>query len=607
MEQTMGPGGADLFLSGAILLAAALGFVLLFRRLGLGAVLGYLIAGIVIGPQMLGLVADPELIVDFAEVGIVLLLFLVGLELAPARLWQLKRNIFGLGLAQVTLCGLALAGLVYFTTTASIGAALALGLPLALSSTAQVLPLLQSAGRLNTPNGERAFSVLLFQDLSIVPLLTIVAALSRAPAEANASTLPGWLLALYAAAAIASLVAAGRYLLRPLLKLIGHVAERELFIVAGLFAVFGSAALMHAIGLSAALGAFIAGVMLADSPFRHELEADIDPFRSILLGLFFLGVGMMLDVSAIARNPLFIVAMALALVAVKVAIIFALAKLFGADNRSAFVLGLLLSQGGEFAFVLFAAAQEALLIAPEAASRFGAIVTLSMATTPFLILLTQRFGGVRGSSSDDLDDPSMASQASVIVIGHGRFGQAVVQIFAGANIAATIIDLSPDLIVQSGLFGRKVFYGDGTRIDLLRSAGADKAQALIFCIDDPSFDAARVEPIAYAFPQAKIFVRAVDRRHLLSLKSAPIAAAQREVFESAVKLARTALLKTGIDTLMADRVVDEFRRRDCERLELQMAKGDMRAGMHLSFGTADSAEFDPGAEVDAESEPRLTS
>lgn len=585
--------GGDIFLSGTVLLAAALGFVLLFRKLGLGAVLGYLVGGIIIGPQVLELVDDPELIVGFAEIGIVLLLFLVGLELAPSRLWKLKRDIFGLGMAQVVLCGMALAAYVYGITGSTWGAALGLGLPLALSSTAQVLPLLQSEGRLNTPTGERAFSILLFQDLSIVPLLTIVAALSRAP-QTGPQT-PGWLLTLYALAAIAGLVVAGRYGLAPLLKLIGKVAERELFIVAGLFAVFGSAALMNAIGLSPALGAFIAGVMLADSPFRHELEADIDPFRSILLGLFFLGVGMMLDIGVILANPMFIVTMALALVVIKVAIIFALAKAFGMESRAAFVLGLLLSQGGEFAFVLFAEAQRALLIAPEAASRFGAIVTLSMASTPFLMLLSRLFGGVRGTGTADMVDPEHARQSSAIVIGHGRFGQAVAQIFAGANISVTLIDINPDTIRLSGEFGRKVFYGDGTRIDLLRRAGAQEASALLFCMDDKDFGPDQIAPVAHAFPDAEIFVRANDRRQLLALKHAPIAAAQRELFESSVKLAYVALLRTGIDPVMADRVVEEFRRRDCERLERQMEEGNLHAGKHLSFGGVESQAFDPEA------------
>ncbi|WP_373487344.1 cation:proton antiporter, partial [Blastomonas sp.] len=410
---------------------------------------------------------------------------------------------------------------------------------------------------------------------------------------------PGWLLALYAVLAIGGLVAAGRYGLAPLLKLIGKVAERELFIVAGLFAVFGSAALMHSIGVSAALGAFIAGVMLADSPFRHELEADIDPFRSILLGLFFLGVGMMLDLDAIYADPVFIIAMAAALVAIKVGIIFGLAKAFGMETRAALVLGLLLSQGGEFAFVLFAEAQRALLIAPEAASRFGAIVTLSMATTPFLMLLSRRFGGVRGTGTEDMVDPEHARLSSAIVIGHGRFGQAVAQIFAGANISVTLIDSNPEQIRLSGEFGRKVFYGDGTRIDLLRRAGAEQADSLLFCIDDKDFGPDQIAPIAHAFPDAKIFVRAVDRRQLLALKHAPIAAAQRELFESSVKLAHTALLRTGLDPVTADRVIEEFRKRDCERLELQIEHGTMHAGKHLSFGGIESKAFDPEADRDA--------
>ncbi|MEZ5708677.1 MAG: monovalent cation:proton antiporter-2 (CPA2) family protein [Blastomonas sp.] len=583
------PAGVDLFLSGAFLLAASLVCVLLFRRVGLGAVLGYLLAGILMGPQGLEIVDDPELILGFAEIGIVLLLFLVGLELAPARLWRLRREIFGVGLAQVALCGLALALLVQLVTGSTWGAALALGLPLALSSTAQVLPMLQSQGRLNTPGGERAFSVLLFQDLSIVPLLTIIAALSRAP---RTETVSGWLLAIYAILAIGGLVLAGRYVLSPLLKLIGRIAERELFIVAGLFAVFGSAALMHSLGLSPALGAFVAGVMLADSPFRHELEADIDPFRSILLGLFFLAVGMMLDLRTIADDPLFIAAMAFALVAIKIAIIFLIARLFGVRTRPALVLGLLLSQGGEFGFVLFSEAQAALLIEPEASSRFGAIVTLSMATTPFLMMFAQRFGGVRGRSSEDFDDPELASQANAIIIGHGRFGQTVAQIFSGANISVTLIDRKPDQIELSGEFGRKVFYGDGTRVDLLRRAGAEQADALLFCIDDPNLGVAELEPVAQAFPQARLFIRAIDRLHLLKLKDAPICGAQRELIESAIKMARTGLVKIGTDEVLADRVIEEYRRRDMARLKLQADEGDMRAGMHLSFGGEDSEDFD---------------
>ena len=284
------------------MLGAALFAVLLFRRLGLGAVLGYLVAGIAIGPDGLGLVGGGATLMGLTEVGIVLLLFLVGLELSPKRLWQMRRDILLFGPLQVAICGLAMYGVILATMPFSWQAALVLALPLGLSSTAQVLPLLQSRGRMKTDYGEKTFSILLFQDLSIVPLLTIVAALSRAPQQEGAAS--GWTLAIYALLAIAGLVLAGRYLLSPLLRLVGKVSERELFIVTGLFAVCASAAVMQAIGLSAALGAFVAGVMLAESPYRHELEADIDPFRSILLGLFFLSVGMLLDLDVIAQQPL---------------------------------------------------------------------------------------------------------------------------------------------------------------------------------------------------------------------------------------------------------------------------------------------------------------
>jgi glutathione-regulated potassium-efflux system protein KefB len=342
------PDTATLVLGdGVIMLGAALAFVMAFRRLGLGAVLGYLVAGALIGPNGLGLINAPEEMLHIADLGIVLLLFLVGLELHPERLWRLKNDIFGLGLLQVTLIGLALTAVVHVATGFSWAASLAIGLPLALSSTAQVLPSLRADGSINTPSGERAFSILLFQDLSIVPLITIIAALSRAPADPSSP--PGWQLAVYTVGAIVGLVLAGRFLINPLFRLVGQISERELFIVAGLFIVLASAAVMEALHLSTALGAFIAGVMLADSPYRHELEADIDPFRSILLGLFFLAVGMMLDLGAIAERPLFVIGMAAALITVKAILLFGLARLFRMETRRAVKLGLLLSQGGESA------------------------------------------------------------------------------------------------------------------------------------------------------------------------------------------------------------------------------------------------------------------
>ena len=561
---------------GVILLGAALVFVMLFRRLGLGAVLGYLVAGALVGPDGLGLINATEEVLKVAEIGIVLLLFLVGLELHPERLWRLRNDIFGLGLLQVTLAGLVLAGLVYLATGFSLAASLAIGLPLALSSTAQVLPSLRSDGSINTPWGERAFSILLFQDLSIVPLITIIAAMSRAPVDPSAP--PGWQLALYTVGAIVGLVLAGRFLINPLFRLVGRISERELFIVAGLFVVLASAAVMEALHLSTALGAFIAGVMLADSPYRHELEADIDPFRSLLLGLFFIAVGMMLDLGAIAERPLFVVGVALGLILAKAIVLFGIARLFGMQSRPAIKLGLLLSQGGEFAFVLFAAAMQAALIAPEAASVFSAIVTVSMASTPFLMMfndwLDRRSSRVSGAG---LEGPEMSAPSQAIVVGYGRFGQTVAQMMMAKGIPVTLIDSKPSQIELSGNFGMKVYYGDGTRIDLLRIAGAAEAKALMFCIDGRSLTPRKLEPILEAFPQAAVMVRAFDRLHLIELRALDLKCVIREVFESAVEMGREVLSLFCVDAEEVARVEAEYRRRDSERLDIQASSGDLHA------------------------------
>lgn len=579
----------DVLFGGSVLLGSALVAVLLFRRLGLGAVLGYLVAGIIIGPDGLGLIGEAETILGFAEIGIILLLFLVGLELSPTRLWVMRRDILLFGPLQVALCGLAMFAIIYFILPFSWQAALVLGLPLGLSSTAQVLPLLQSRGRMKTDYGEKSFSILLFQDLSIVPLLTIVAALSRAPQPEGA--VGGWLLALYAVLAIAGLVLAGKFLLSPLLKLVGRVSEKELFIVTGLFAVCASAALMQSIGVSAALGAFVAGVMLAESPYRHELEADIDPFRSILLGLFFLAVGMMLDLDVITAQPMLVIALAATLVVVKTGIIFGLGRLFGLKSSAALIMALLLSQGGEFGFVLFAAAQGALLIEPEAASLFGAVVTLSMATTPFLMILAGKLADRKQKREVQLDDPELAAQANVIVVGHGRFGQQVSQIMQAAGRSVTLIDINPETIDLSGEFGRKVFYGDGTRIDLLQRAGADKACAIFFCMNDREFDAEALIPIRQTFPKTKVFTRAYDRRQLIELMQDKDLVIVRETFESSIKLAAEGLKSFGLAKTQIEAIVAEFRARDRNRLIAQFESGDMHAGQRHSFGGDDSDDF----------------
>ena len=572
--------GGNMLLEGVILLGFALFFVLAFRRLGLGATLGYLVAGAVVGPHVLGLVGGAQAKLNFAELGITLLLFIVGLELAPQRLFRMRKEIFGVGLLQVVLCGLALSALIYFATGFSLQASIAIGLPLGLSSTAQVLPMLQSAGRLRTPFGERAFAVLLFQDLSLIPLITIVSAMSRNP-EAQEGP-PGWQTALIAAVAIVGLIIAGRFLLRPLFRLIGVMGEREMFVVAALFTIVAAAALMASLGLSTALGAFIAGVMLASSPYRHELEADVEPFRSILLGLFFLSIGMMLDLTAIAERPLFVALMALGLVATKALVIGLIGLAIKMPWRRALALGLLLSQGGEFGFVLFAQAQKGLLIAPEAASLFGAVVTISMATTPFLMMATRRIRAEADADHGEREGPQ-ADGASAVVVGYGRFGQTVTQMLVAAGIRVTIVDRDVKLIDLASTYGAQVYFGDGTRIDLLRQAGAADARAVLFCIDGDQANAALMASVKEQFPDAAILVRAFDRRGVVSLSGAPVDFVVRELFESAISMARKALETLGESLQSIDEAESAYRDRDCERLEQQFASGDFLSGRDRIF------------------------
>lgn len=568
-------------LEGAILLGVATLFVLLFRRLGLGAVLGYLIAGSLVGPYGLGLVGGGESKLAFAEIGIAFLLFLVGLELHPRRLWDMRRAIFGLGLAQVAITGVILSALIMVTLGFSWQAALALGLPLALSSTAQVLPSLKSTGRINSPFGEKAFSILLFQDLAIVPMITIIAVLSRAPADPSAP--PGWQMALYTVVAIIVLVVVGRFVLNPLLRIIGRYGERELFVVVGLLVVLASAAFMHSMHLSTALGAFIAGVMLADSPYRHEIELDIEPFRLVLLGLFFLAVGMVLDLNVIRDDPLRVVALAAGLVAVKVAVLTVIVRLFGKPWSIALGLGLLLSQGGEFGFLLFTQATEAQLIAPEAASLFSAVVTLSMISTPFLMLFARNLEFAPESVAAELDDPVHAPRGSAIVVGYGRFGQIVTQMLHAVDCSVTLIDKKASQIETSGRYNTKVYYGDGLRVDVLRRADADQARLIIFCTDDRSADAAVLAPIVKAFPNARILTRVFDRRQLLAIDGAGVDGAVRETFESSIALGLLALKQIDVgDDEIAD-VEQALRHLDAERLHAQISEGDLTAGMNHRF------------------------
>jgi glutathione-regulated potassium-efflux system protein KefB len=580
-------GGVDaatagsMLLDAAELLGAALLFVAIFRRLGLGATLGYIVAGTVIGPHALGLITDPESVLQVSELGIALLLFLIGMELNPARLWRLRQDIFGLGLIQVLVCGLAISALIYFGLGFSLAASLALGLPLGLSSTAQVMPMLRSSGILQQRHGERAFSILLFQDLSLVPLITIVAAMSRAPADPGAPV--GFTLALYTVAAIIGLILAGRFLLNPLFRIVGRVGERELFVVAGLFAVIASASLMHALHLSTALGAFIAGVMLAESPYRHQLEGDIEPFRSVLLGLFFVSVGMLLDLDAVLARPLLVAGLVVALVGVKALLITGIALAFRMKLSRAIWLGLLLSQGGEFGFVLFAQAERAQLILPEAASLFSAVVILSMISTPFLMALAAWIRDRMPEPDVTLDGPELSPETNAIVVGYGRFGQTVAQMLMAKGIPVTIIDLKPQQIELSQQFGTKVYYGDGTRLELLRTAGAADAEAILFCQDPSTLNREKLQSVLDTYPRAAVMVRAFDRRQLMDFNGLDLALAQRELFESAVAMGRQALVRLGLSRREVDRVEEEYRKLDGERLASQSATGDIHAAKDRMF------------------------
>jgi monovalent cation:proton antiporter-2 (CPA2) family protein len=563
-----------------VYLGASVVLVPLFVRFKLGAVLGYLAAGIVIGPSLLGLVSEPEQVLKFAEFGIVLLLFVIGLELQPSRLWALRRDIFGLGAAQVILCGLALTGLVMVATNLTWQAALVVGLPLGLSSTALVMQLLNERKIAATAFGERSFAMLLFQDLAIVPLLTIVAALSRVP---DPDALPGWQMALMTVAALGFLVLVGRYLLPPVFRIIGQLGAREAFVAAALLSVLGSALLMASLGLSMALGAFVAGVMLAESPYRHALEADIEPFRGLLLGLFFVAIGMTLDLSVVRDQWALVIALVFGVMAIKTGVIFALARAFGTGTTRAFQMGLLLSQGGEFGFVLFAEAASGLLISAKAAQLFGAVVTVSMALTPLIFLLASRLrvGGPVAEAARDGPETGIHSDGDkgrAIIVGGGRFGQVVAQMLAARGVLVTTIDLDAELIDVSKRFGIKVYFGDGRRLDILRAAGIDQAALLIFAIDGAWDVAATLEPIRTEWPELPILARAYDRVHLLQLRRAGVETVVRETFESGVEMGRQALEALNTPATMIDAIADEFRRRDDERLVLQLCSDDPTTG-----------------------------
>lgn len=557
-----------------VYLGAAVVSVPIAKRLGLGSVLGYLIAGVLIGPFALSLVGDQADVMKFAEFGVVILLFLIGLEVQPSTLWDMRKAIFGLGGAQVVGTALAIAaaalafGLPWQT-------ALAVGLVLAMSSTAIVLQTLDEKGLRQGPVGRAAFGVLLLQDLAVIPLFALLPLLAiGAPqhaAEAGGhgdslvAALPVWAQTLSVLAAVAAVVGGGRYLVRPLFRFIAKARLREIFTASALLIVVAVASLMQTVGLSPALGAFLAGVVLAESEFRRELETDIEPFRGLLLGLFFMTVGAGVDLPLVARQPLTLVGLVLGLMVLKFLVMYGIARLFGAPNRGALAVATALAQGGEFAFVLLTFTVGAGVIGAELAALLTAAIAVSMALTPVAMILYERVAALMDAAIPDVTPETGdfdESEPDIIIAGFGRFGQITGRLLAANGFKSTVLDTDIEQIELLRRFGRRVHYGDATRLDLLRQAGADRARMLIVALDDREKAVELVETARKAFPDLTILARAWDRRHAYDLLSNGADAVERETFESALALGSTALQKLGFRAHRAHRAAAFFRRHD---------------------------------------------
>jgi glutathione-regulated potassium-efflux system ancillary protein KefC/glutathione-regulated potassium-efflux system protein KefB len=557
-------------MSGALLqalvyLAAGVISVPLAKRLGFGSVLGYLLAGVVVGPWALNLTGAPEDVMRFAEFGVVILLFLIGLEVRPALLWRMKTAIFGLGLAQMIGAAALLAvaaealGLDWRT-------ALAAGLILAMSSTAIALQSLDEKGLRQGPVGEAAFGVLLFQDLSVIPLFALLPLLGPAHAAADhgmLAGLPGWARALAVVAAVSVVIVAGRYLTRPAFRFIAAARLREIFTASALLLVVAVAALMELVGLSPALGAFLAGVVLAESEFRRELETDIEPFRGLLLGLFFITVGAGLDLGLVAAKPWLVVGLVLGLMALKGLAMYGAARLFRTPAKDAAAVGVTLAQGGEFAFVLLGFAVGARVLPPELSHLFAAVVAVSMAATPLLLAGYDRLVLSRARPREEPEHlPFEEGDPDVIVAGFGRFGQIAARLLIANDCRVVTLESSIEAISLLRRFGWRVHYGDASRLDLLRAAGAEKAKLLLVAIDDRDKAVEMVEAAHEAFPNLAIMARAFDRRHAYELLRRGAEAVERETFESALNFGRRALVRLGVPDRRALKAAILFREQD---------------------------------------------
>ena len=551
----------------AIFLATAVVVVPLFRRLKLGAVLGYLAAGALIGPWGLGLIADAQATLSFAELGVVLLLFLVGLELEPSRLWSLRQPVFGLGGAQVLVTGLVLAVIAHWFGL-SWQAALVTGFGLAMSSTAIVLAWLGERGELSSPSGRRAFAILLFQDLAVIPLIALLPLL--APEKTGAES--GWMLAAKGGAAIVLVIVVSRVLIRPVLNVVARFGGREVFTAAALLVVIGAALLMEAIGLSMSLGAFLAGVLLADSEFRHELEADVEPFKGLLMGLFFMAVGMSANLALFRTQPFAVLGVAAALMVLKALLLYGIMRGAKSGDEDAQRVAGLLAQGGEFAFVLFAAARVAGILEMETTQFLVLAVTISMLLAPLTFVahekMLARWLARRKEPEFDLID---GTGNPVIIAGYGRYGQIVSRVLRMAGVPFTAIEINYQQVDFVRKFGNKVYYGDASRLELLESARARDAKLFVLAIDDVEASMKTAALVRKHFPDLPILARARNRVHYYRLRDLDIEAAERETFRSSLETARQALETMGIASAQAARAVDLFRKHDLAQLDIQYA------------------------------------
>ena len=555
-----------------IYLAAAVIAVPLAKKLGLGSIIGYLAAGIAIGPWGLGLVTNVQDILHFAEFGVVLMLFLIGLELEPKRLWTLRRPIFGWGSAQVLACAALLTGAA-MAFGVNWQTALVAGLGLALSSTAIALQAISERNLMPTSSGQAGFSILLFQDVAAIPILALLPLLGAAATvsgqnEALAHTSRA-LEAIKIIAVIGGIILGGRLLLRPLLRWIANSGTPEIFTAAALLLVVGIAALMQLVGLSMALGAFLAGVLLAESEYRRELETDIEPFKGLLLGLFFIAVGMSIDFGVLWRFPGLMAAIVLGFLSLKLVLIYGLACLMKLPYQERPVFALLLAQGGEFAFVVFQAAAGARVFSAETASLLIGAVALSMLLTPLLLLavdklLLPRYANSKAPQLDEIAEPQ---QAPVIIAGFGRYGQIVGRMLLAQGIAPTVLDHDAEMIETIRAFGYRVFYGDATRLDLLRTAGAASAQILVLAVDDVAQSLKIVDLVKDHFPQLQIVARARDVTHWNALRDRGVLRVERELFESSLRSARSVLELLGQPPYEARQSAMRFRQHNLELFE----------------------------------------